>query len=89
MDLLTVVLHELGHVLGLADGCSCGSYSTLMQATLPIGVRRTLPIAPLPATLRSRPLITAGREGHSTKATRHDAKRHRRRTTRRRDRHRR
>ena len=36
MDLLTVVLHELGHVLGLDDGHSGG----LMHQTLSVGIRR-------------------------------------------------
>jgi hypothetical protein len=40
MDLLTVVMHELGHVLGLADLRSAGSRGDLMYETLPTGVRR-------------------------------------------------
>ena len=43
MDLLTVVLHELGHTVGLSDGCACGPYSDLMQTMLAPGVRRVLP----------------------------------------------
>jgi hypothetical protein len=51
MDLLTVVLHELGHTLGLPDGCACGSYADLMQASLPAGVERLLPAAAPPLAL--------------------------------------
>ncbi len=51
LDLLTVVLHELGHVVGLPDGCVCGAYTELMQATLPAGLRR------LPATVPAARLI--------------------------------
>jgi predicted Zn-dependent protease len=36
MDLLTVVLHELGHVLGLGHG----DEGTLMDDTLSVGTRR-------------------------------------------------
>jgi hypothetical protein len=56
MDLLTVVLHEIGHTVGLADGCSCGPYGDLMQATLPAGVRRLLPAAQLgPPSVHAHP----------------------------------
>ena len=37
VDLLTVVMHEMGHVLGYSDD----SAGDLMNATLPLGVRRT------------------------------------------------
>jgi hypothetical protein len=40
VDLLTVVLHELGHVLGLDDVSGDGAASDLMAETLPVGVRR-------------------------------------------------
>jgi RHS repeat-associated protein len=40
-DLLTVVMHELGHLLGCADDTA----GDLMNGTLPLGVRRTLPVS--------------------------------------------
>lgn len=39
MDLLTVVAHEMGHVLGLGDA-EAGMSQALMAAELPAGVRR-------------------------------------------------
>ena len=39
IDLLTVVEHELGHAIGLAD--QPASTDTLMSDTLPVGIRRT------------------------------------------------
>jgi hypothetical protein len=56
IDLLTVVMHELGHVLGLSDEDTI-THTHLMSATLDTGVRRlpeTLPtvssaMAPRPA----------------------------------------
>jgi PKD repeat protein len=41
MDLLTVVMHELGHILGLADLISARNMGDVMYETLPTGVRRT------------------------------------------------
>lgn len=38
VDLLTTVMHEMGHVLGYRDDTS----GDLMKATLPLGVRRTV-----------------------------------------------
>jgi len=40
MDLLTVVMHELGHVLGFADLSSGMNSADLMFETLSAGVRR-------------------------------------------------
>ena len=42
VDLLTVVLHELGHVLGFGDDPS-DELPTLMQAQLGLGTRRLPP----------------------------------------------
>ena len=42
MDLLTVVEHELGHELGLADVDPTTHPTSLMAATLPVGTRRTI-----------------------------------------------
>ena len=44
MDLLTALLHELGHVLGLGDGAS--GTGGVMAADLPVGTRRELPGMP-------------------------------------------
>ena len=41
IDLLTVVVHEMGHVLGLADLDPVSNPHDLMAAVLPTGVRRT------------------------------------------------
>jgi hypothetical protein len=41
VDLLTVVEHELGHVLGLADLGPNSPAGDLMDETLPVGVRRS------------------------------------------------
>jgi hypothetical protein len=43
MDLLSVLLHELGHVLGLAHGRSA-RYGDVMEPMLPAGTRRLLPV---------------------------------------------
>jgi hypothetical protein len=40
MDLLTVVTHELGHILGLADVSATFLPDDLMDTTLPTGTRR-------------------------------------------------
>ena len=42
IDLLTVVMHELGHVLGLPDLDSPDSAGDLMHGELAAGTRRTL-----------------------------------------------
>jgi hypothetical protein len=45
MDLLTVVMHELGHVLGLGDVTTAGHPNDLMDDTLLPGVRRLPSVA--------------------------------------------
>jgi large repetitive protein len=39
-DLLTTVLHEMGHLAGQADVANATSGSNLMDAVLPLGTRR-------------------------------------------------
>jgi hypothetical protein len=41
MDLLTVVLHEMGHLAGLSDQAGTGLSAGLMTDLLAPGVRRT------------------------------------------------
>jgi Ca2+-binding RTX toxin-like protein len=57
MDLLTVVMHELGHLLGLDDINTEVNPADLMDATLPAGVRR-LPNGPSPTP--ASPVSAAG-----------------------------
>jgi hypothetical protein len=52
VDLLTVVEHELGHVLGLDDIAPGVRAHDLMTTTLPLGTRRLL----TPGTVRSHPV---------------------------------
>src|SRR6185369_15488233 len=59
MDLLTVLLHEFGHVLGYQHAAGDG----LMAETLPTGVRR------LPASLSAGDGQGAGGEGQIQQAT--------------------
>jgi hypothetical protein len=48
-DLLTTVLHEFGHVLGLADRSDAGDGSDVMFELLEPGIRRLPTIAALDA----------------------------------------
>jgi hypothetical protein len=51
MDLETVVLHELGHLLGRPDVTNDADPADVMDATLPAGVRRLPEAAPRPELL--------------------------------------
>ena len=46
MDLLTVVMHEMGHVLGLDDTHGSGNVNDLMYESLGSGIRRLPTAAP-------------------------------------------
>jgi hypothetical protein len=62
MDLLTVVMHELGHVLGLGDLDNAGHPDDLMDVALAPGIRR-LPGGVVPSTGEANsevPLLPAG-----------------------------
>lgn len=73
MDLLTSVLHEMGHVLGYGDQSAHSPLpldpSTLMTETLPTGVRRSLVTDMVssvssdhaPFTIQHSPLLALGR----------------------------
>jgi hypothetical protein len=52
IDLLTVVEHELGHIVGLGD--VTGNGPDLMDETLGVGVRRDPSAADVDAVLASR-----------------------------------
>ena len=57
MDLLTVVMHELGHVFGLEDLTSEADRTDLMFDTLSVGVRRIETRLPAKTTILPRPTI--------------------------------
>jgi hypothetical protein len=60
MDLLTLITHELGHALGLADNDGQG----LMGEFLPLGTRR-LPAAPVPSPSRDAAGVPSSRAAAS------------------------
>jgi len=62
MDLLTTVLHELGHVLGYDDQQAQQRHTMLMAETLPAGVRQ------LPSSLDVGLLGLSGLSGSRTLA---------------------
>jgi hypothetical protein len=64
MDLLSVLAHELGHLLGLGDLDSDASAGDLMAETLPVGVRRVpagaaSQVAPMLASSAAVPSVAA------------------------------
>jgi hypothetical protein len=54
MDLLTVIMHEMGHLLGHEDLDSQASPYDLMSAELPVGVRRLPDSSVVAAAAQSR-----------------------------------
>src|SRR5262249_5684612 len=59
IDLLTVVMHELGHVLGLEDHDAALGTHDLMDATLATGARRLVAEAAPPIAAPAAPPIVA------------------------------
>jgi hypothetical protein len=57
MDLLTVVTHELGHILGLADVSALQLPNDLMDTTLPTGTRRLPSTADMKAMAMTSPPV--------------------------------
>ena len=64
MDLLTALMHEMGHMLGKPDLAPASSPGDLMAETLPVGVRRG-PIAIAASSTQSAALETALPAGES------------------------
>ena len=56
-DLLTVVMHELGHALGLSDRAPTKFPADLMAQTLATGVRRLPSARDVAEVLHERPLV--------------------------------
>jgi hypothetical protein len=74
MDLLTVVMHELGHVFGLEDLSSTGDAHDLMATTLVPGERRlpghvTLPLSPTGVSSAVTPVPMAEEQTKDLMAT--------------------
>jgi hypothetical protein len=59
MDLLTVVMHELGHIIGHDDIPSADAPHTLMADELPLGVRHTP--EPAAGAAEAAPSLSGGR----------------------------
>jgi hypothetical protein len=67
MDLLTVVEHELGHVLGLDD--LSASSGDIMDASLGVGVRRQVAAADVPVSPVTTPVVVPTSPGPTVSAS--------------------